>query len=81
MSTAAKTLSDSILNHLFDHYTLANGTEVSGQSISFLRNCVRDDGFRFSCLNDFEDECQLLGFNVVPGKNRRGGSARVVTIL
>jgi hypothetical protein len=74
---------DDVLSLLRGTYTLANGTTVQGQAVSFVLSEMRDYGKRWrglGSLGDFEYLLEQHGFRIVKGQNSRGNHARVVTV-
>lgn len=70
-------LTDAILGLLTSTYQLADGTQVQGQSISFLSQELRDKGWKgVSNLNDLESTVEALGFRMVRGQGFRWNSSR-----
>jgi hypothetical protein len=61
-------------------YVDLDGTPISGQSISFALQSMRDLGWRsLGNLNKFEWLCEREGFVVIYGRNCRGQRCRIVT--
>ena len=67
-------LQDAILSHLTARYRTDKGEEIQGNSISYLSQALRDDGWRgVSNLNDLESTCERLGFKIVRAQTYRWG--------
>lgn len=66
--------------YLNDSYTLDDGRQVKGQSLSFLVSSIRQDRVMKmpSYSSRQEDLLKKLGFNVQPGRNSRGTPVTVV---
>jgi len=73
-------LSADITSLLTDSY-LVGEVEVEGQSISFLKKCLRERGWKFrGDRMDFEILVESAGFVIVDGRNkRRGTPTQIVT--
>lgn len=56
---------------LYDKYTLENGVEVKGQSISFVQRHMRDEGWKGMQAWKLEDELKRTGFKVSRGRGLR----------
>jgi hypothetical protein len=56
---------------LRDSYTLECGTEVRGQSMTYLRQCLRDEGWRGLQPWRLEDKLKAAGFKVSRGRGLR----------
>jgi len=65
------TLTDAILNYLNGDYTLSTGERVQGNSLSFVMQSLRYDGWRLPGQMDFENEIEKLGFRIVRGRGMR----------
>lgn len=77
MTTTKDRLTDAVLGLLRCSYQLPDGTQIKGQSISYLSQELRDLGWKgVSNLNDLEGMLTDLGFKMVKAQGFRWNSSR-----
>lgn len=64
-------LKGDVIKVLSDNYTLSNGTEVKGQSISYVRQLLREQGWKNISGYRLENELERVGFKVSRGRGFR----------
>lgn len=56
---------------LKDDYQLENGKSVKGQSLTYIRSCLQDEGFRGLSGYRIEDRLKAAGFEISFGRGWR----------